>query len=66
MVMEIKFVGKAKVTKQGQVTIPNEARQDLKINANSEIYWYENDDYLIATVKVLSTEEIGKKLKVKK
>ena len=60
--MGVKFVGRAKMTKQGQVTLPNEARQDLSISSTSEIYWYEVNDYLIATTKLLSVEEVQKKL----
>ena len=60
--MAVKFVGRAKMTKQGQVTLPNEARQDLSINSNSEIYWYEVNEYLIATTKLLSVEDVEKKL----
>jgi len=56
--MKIKFIGKAKVTKQGQVTLPNEARQDLGIQLNSEVYWYEIDNMLIAVKQLVNQKEL--------
>jgi bifunctional DNA-binding transcriptional regulator/antitoxin component of YhaV-PrlF toxin-antitoxin module len=60
--MAVKFVGKAKITKTGQVTLPNEARVNLSLNSSSEIFWYETNDFLIATKKLLSEEDVEKKL----
>ena len=45
--MDPKFIGKARLTKQGQLTMPQEGRLDLKINSESEVYWYEYKDFLI-------------------
>ena len=45
--MGVKFVGKAKITKQGQVTLPFEAREELKLDLNSDVYWYLVDDHLV-------------------
>lgn len=58
-----KFIGKAKLTKQGQVTLPNEARDDLGIKLDSEIYWYEVDDFLIVTKELFNHEDLENKLK---
>lgn len=61
-----KFVGKAKLTSQGQVTLPNEARQDLSIGANSDIYWYELGDNLIAVKELVNPKDLGVMLKKKR
>lgn len=65
--MAVKFVGKAKITKQGQVTLPFEAREELKLDLNSEVYWYLVDDHLVVVKELVSTKElddiIGKKRK---
>ncbi len=67
--MKIKFIGKAKLTKQGQVTLPNEARQDLAIELNSDVYWYEIDNMLIVVKDLVNQNElidiISKKVKSK-
>ena len=55
---EAKFIGKAKLTKQGQLTLPQEARQDLKISAESDVYWYELNDMLILSKDVFNPSEI--------
>lgn len=60
---EPKFIGKAKLTKQGQVTLPNEARQDLGIEVNSEIYWYELGDNLIAVKELVNPKDLAVILK---
>ena len=56
--MEAKFIGKARLTKQGQLTLPQEARQDLKIDAKSEVYWYEFNDILILVKDLVNPKEI--------
>ena len=56
--MEAKFIGKAKLTKQGQLTLPQEARQDLRIDAKSEVYWYEFNDILILVKDLVNPKEI--------
>lgn len=58
-----KFVGKAKLTSQGQVTLPNEARQDLGIEINSDIYWYEIGDNLIAVKELVNPKDLRVMLK---
>ena len=58
--MKIKFIGKAKLSKQGQITLPFEARQDLKIELNSELYWYEIDDALVLVKELMNTEDLKK------
>lgn len=64
--MEPKFIGKAKLTKQGQVTLPNEARQDLNIEVNSEVYWYELGDNLIVVKELVNPKDLGVLLKGKR
>ena len=57
--MEAKFIGKAKLTKQGQLTLPQEARKDLKISAESDVYWYEFNDVLILVKSIVNPKEIA-------
>ena len=65
--MSAKFIGKAKITKQGQVTLPFEAMEELKLDVNTEVYWYLVDDYLVVVKDLVSVKElddiIGKKRK---
>jgi len=63
--MKPKFIGKAKLSKQGQVTLPFEARDDLGINLDSEIYWYEVDDYLVVVKELVNPKELEAKLNKK-
>ena len=56
--MEPKFIGKAKLTKQGQLTLPKEARKDLKIDAKSEVYWYEFNGILILVKELVNPKEL--------
>ena len=58
-----KFIGKAKLSKQGQVTLPFEARNDLDIKLDSEVYWYEVDDYLVVVKELLNPKDLKNKLK---
>ena len=57
--MEAKFIGKAKLTRQGQLTLPQEARKDLKIAAESEVYWYEFNDVLILVKSIVNPADIA-------
>ena len=57
--MKAKFIGKAKLTKQGQLTLPQEARKDLKISAESDVYWYEFNDVLILVKSIVNPKEIA-------
>ena len=56
--MEAKFIGKAKLTRQGQLTLPQEARQDLKIDAESEVYWYEFNDILVLVKELVNPKDL--------
>ncbi len=56
--MGIKFIGKAKLTKQGQLTLPYEAREELKIITDSELYWYQVDDHLVVVKELLSEKDL--------
>ena len=64
--MEAKFVGKAKLTKQGQLTLPQEARHDLKIDAKSEVYWYEFNNVLVLVKDLVNPKELLSSLLKKK
>ena len=56
--MEPKFIGKAKLTKQGQLTLPQEARHDLGIEPNSEVFWYEFNDNLILVKNLVNPDDL--------
>ena len=56
--MNPKFIGRAKITKQGQLTLPQEARQDLKIGLESDVYWYEFNDVLVLIKDLVNPSEI--------
>ena len=56
--MGVKFIGKAKITKQGQVTLPFEAREELNLGLNSEVYWYLVDDHLVVVKDLVSVDEL--------
>ena len=56
--MEPKFIGKTKLTKQGQLTLPQEARKDLKIDSKSDVYWYEFNDVLVLVKEIVNPKEI--------
>ena len=64
--MEIKFIGKAKLTQQGQLTLPIEARNDLKINADSELYWYQVDNFLVVVKELMSEKDLENLIKNQK
>jgi len=57
--MDIKFIGKAKITTQGQITLPSEARDSLKLELNSEVYWYQVDEHLVVVKDLVSVEELA-------
>jgi bifunctional DNA-binding transcriptional regulator/antitoxin component of YhaV-PrlF toxin-antitoxin module len=61
--MNIKFVGKAKLTKQGQLTLPFEARQNLEIKSDNELYWYLVDDYLVVVKELINPKDLEVMLK---
>ncbi len=64
--MDIKFIGKAKITTQGQLTLPSEARDSLKLGINSEVYWYLVDDHLVVVKELVSVEDLENMLNKKK
>jgi bifunctional DNA-binding transcriptional regulator/antitoxin component of YhaV-PrlF toxin-antitoxin module len=61
-----KFIGKVKLTKQGQLTLPLEARKELGIELEDEVYWYELDGILIVSTDLLNQEDLEKKVRGKK
>ena len=56
--MKVQFVGKAKLTKQGQLTLPFEARQELKIKTDDELYWYLVNDHLVVVKELLNPKDL--------
>ena len=60
---EPKFIGKVKLTKQGQITLPTEARFNLKIDCGNELYWYEFNGCLIMVKELVNQKELVKKIK---
>ncbi len=56
--MNIKFMGKAKLTKQGQLTLPFEARQELNIDKDNELYWYLVDNHLVVVKELTNTKDL--------
>ena len=64
--MAVKFIGKAKITRQGQVTLPFEAREELKLDLNSEVYWYLVDDHLVVVKDLVSPKDLDGIIKGKK
>ena len=58
MKKEVKFIGKAKITKQGQVTLPYEGRKNLKIDLESDVYWYEVNNCLVVVKELVNQKEI--------
>ena len=55
---EAKFIGKSRLTKQGQLTLPQEGRHDLNIDSKSDVYWYELNDVLILVKDLVNPSEI--------
>jgi bifunctional DNA-binding transcriptional regulator/antitoxin component of YhaV-PrlF toxin-antitoxin module len=62
---EPKFIAKVRVTKQGQITLPQEARTDLKIDLGSEVYWYELNHSLIILTELVNQKELVDKVFIK-
>ena len=56
--MEPKFIGKAKLTSQGQLTLPQEARKDLKLDARSDVFWYEFNGILVLMKDLVNPKEL--------
>ena len=57
-----KFISKVRVTNQGQITLPKEARKDLKIKLEEELYWYEINECLILSKEFVNQKDLIKKL----
>ncbi|MFH1642229.1 MAG: AbrB/MazE/SpoVT family DNA-binding domain-containing protein [Nanoarchaeota archaeon] len=55
-----KFIGKTKVTTQGQITLPFEGRRDLGIEINSEVYWYELNNCLVVVKDLVNQKDLTK------
>ena len=62
---QIKFIGKAKITSLGQITVPKEARQDINVKEGDELYWYVVNGQLIAANELMSLKQIKKRLKIR-
>ena len=65
MAKRIKFIGKAKITSLGQITVPKEAREDIHVKEGDELYWYSVNGQLIATAELMSLKELKKRLKTR-
>ncbi len=63
---ESKFIGKAKLTRQGQVTLPLEGRKDLGISPESEVYWYRVNNCLIVIKDIMNPRDLVNYLLKKK
>ena len=59
MTEESRFFGKSRLTKQGQLTLPKEARIDLGISDESELFWYEFNNSLIVLKELVNPKEIA-------
>lgn len=53
------FIGKVKLTSQGQVTVPQEARKSLKILDEQDLYWYQLGSKLVITASLVAPEDLG-------
>lgn len=51
------------MTKQGQLTVPREARSSLTIDDESELFWYECNGFLVLSKDLENPKELAKKLK---
>ena len=56
--MEPKFFGRSRLTKQGQLTMPNEARKDLKLDTKSDVFWYELNGVLILVKELVNPKDL--------
>jgi len=54
----MKFIGSAKITQQGQVSIPFDVRKKLDINLGDYIIFVEDDDGRVIVTKEISLPEI--------
>ena len=55
---EPKFIAKLKLTKQGQITLPTEARNELNIENEAELYWYKLNNSLILVKDLVNQKEL--------
>lgn len=60
---EPKFIGKVKLTRQGQLTLPNEARQHLGIGPEAELFWYEMNGCMVLTTELQNQKDVARRLK---
>ena len=63
MAKKVKFIGKAKITSLGQITVPKEARKDIDVKEGDELYWYVVNGQLGGTNELMSLKELKKRLK---
>ncbi len=61
--MKITFLGKAKLTTQGQITLPHEGRRELEVSSGDEVYWYKVDNFIILTKTLHSHDDLLKIVK---
>ncbi|MEK6942712.1 MAG: AbrB/MazE/SpoVT family DNA-binding domain-containing protein [Nanoarchaeota archaeon] len=56
--MEARFIGKSKLTSTGQLTLPKEARDGIKVSEGSDAYWYSIGDVLVLVKDVLNPKDL--------
>ena len=57
------FIGKARITRQGQLTLPIRGRENLNISVGDDLYWYQLNDSLVVTKELVSPKELAKLLR---
>ena len=56
---DARFFGKSRLTKQGQLTLPKEARTKLGIDDKSELFWYEFNNALVVFKELINPKELA-------
>ena len=64
--MEAKFIGKSKLTKQGQLTLPQDGREDLSIEPESDLFWYSFNGMFVLSKELVNQKEIVELLSKKR
>jgi len=59
----VEFIAKAKLTRQGQLTMPQEAREKLKIKKNSDVYWYIYDGFLVVSKELMNEKILERRIR---
>lgn len=59
------FIGKVKLSKQGQITVPTEARTALAIETDEDLYWYRFNNSLILSKEIVNPKDLKEYLERK-